>query len=621
MAFKFIALVRSRFLTRESVADEMPTRSMQITSLSWLLVSLWTGVILALFLADCWHLDRTIKEIALIEARAYLNKDQSIRLWAASHGGVYVPVSKNTPPNPYLVNVQERDIRTPQGQMLTLMNPAYMIRQVMSEYDRRHHVRGHITSLDYFRKETAPDEWERNALVAFENGSREVREFTPMRGKSYLRIMSPLVTEAQCLKCHAAQGYKIGDIRGGVSLALPMKPYLDHRRNEIAAHAVSFGLLWLLGGTGFWMVASKLTRVIKKQDETEASLRVANENNQTFLENALTGIYISQDNVIKFGNAKFAEIHGYSLKQVIGMPSRDLIHPLDRDFVSRLHKERMLGRKLPEEYEIRCVTGSGKTIWVQRRNTMITYEGRPAVLGNEIDITLKRQAEEELKASEAQLKRLVARLVQHQEVERKSIALEIHEEIAQSLSAIKMSIEASLAADANGCGSGSRIMPSVIERIKRAIDLIRRLTKRLSPIMLDDLGIKTSITALCREISETRKGNDIITHMDIDERLIPGDLKIVIYRVLEELLTLTASTGINDHRTVSLDEDDGKITLVVRETGLQAAQLTQKPGWDMGMAVIKNRAESFGGSLTIESGEGNQNTITVQWPLPETAKE
>ena len=592
----------------------MTPRSKQITSPFWLLISLWSGAILVLFLCDCWHLGQTIKEIALIEARAYLNKDQALRLWAASHGGVYVPVSKRTPPNPYLVNVPERDIRTPQGQQLTLMNPAYMIRQVMSEYAQRYHVRGHITSLKFFRHETAPDEWERAALKAFETGSREVKEFTAEQGRPHLRIMRPLITEAPCLKCHGAQGYKVGDIRGGVSLSLPLMPYLDPRRKEIAAHAVSFGLLWLLGSAGFWMVASKLSCVIKRHDEAEARLRIANDNNQAFLENALTGIYIKQDDTIKFGNAKFVEIHGYSLEEMIGMSAIELIHPEDRAFLVWLHEQRMAGGNLPEEYEVRCITADSRTIWVQRRNTMIDYEGQPAVLGNEIDITLRKQAEEELKASEAQLKRVVARLVQHQEVERKSIALEIHEEIAQSLSAVKMSLEGALADEAEACGAGSQVMPSVIRHINETIDLIRRLTRRLSPIMLDDLGIKTSITALCRESAQTG-ADEIIPHMDIAEGQIPGDLKIVIYRVLEELLTLTASAGRESRRTVSLDDHNGRITMVFRQVGLQAAQHIQKPEWEMGMAIIKNRAESFGGLLTIASGEEHQLTIMVQWPL------
>jgi two-component system sensor histidine kinase UhpB len=194
--------------------------------------------------------------------------------------------------------------------------------------------------------------------------------------------------------------------------------------------------------------------------------------------------------------------------------------------------------------------------------------------------------------------------------------VEIHEEIAQSLGAIKMNMEASLPVNTQASAPGAQVMLPIIERIKEAIDLVRRLTKRLSPIMLDDLGIKTAIAALCRQAMETCNCGQIITRIDVDESRIPGELKIVIYRVLEELLTLSANYGYKkDHCAVSLDTCGGNIILAVEETGPHPAQRAGKYGQDMGMAVVKSRAESFGGALMIESGAENKHTITVSWPL------
>lgn len=461
------------------------------------MVLLWSGAILIIFLADCWHLGRTIEEIALIEARAYLNKDRALRLWAASHGGVYVPVSAKTPPNPFLHDIPERDIRTPHGQFLTLMNPAYMIRQIMSEFERAYRIRGHITSLRYFRKETAPDAWERTALAEFENGMQEIRDFTDIRGEPFLRIMQPLTANAACLKCHAGQGYKVGDIRGGVSLSLPMSPYMDHRRKEMAAHGVSFAVLWLLGVGGFWLAASKLSHFMKKHDAME----------------------------------------------------------------------------------------------------------------------------EELKTSEAQLKHVMANLVRNQESERKAIAQEIHEEIAQSLSAIKMSLETWLDSDAHSEDFKSQVMLSIIERTKTDIDLIRRLTKRLSPIMLDDLGVKTTVAELCKEICEACGGGEIRTQIDVDEAIIPGELKIAIYRVLEDLLTLSQGRCPDNRWSVSLNARDKDLRLVVNETGRHSVYRADNSTRDAEVAMAKNRAESFGGSVQIDRERDNGLTITVIWSLHEAPRE
>jgi hypothetical protein len=128
---------------------------------------------------------------------------------------VYVPVTDKTPPNPYLSHIKERDIKTPDGKALTLMNPAYMLRQTMETYKSLYGVRGHITSLKHFRPETAPDQWEKSALQEFERGVKEIHAVAEMNGKPYYRYMEPMIVKTGCLKCHGHQGYKEGDVRGG----------------------------------------------------------------------------------------------------------------------------------------------------------------------------------------------------------------------------------------------------------------------------------------------------------------------------------------------------------------------------------------------------------------------
>ena len=137
-----------------------------------------------------------------------------------------MPIDEKTPPNPHLEHVPERDIQTPSGKRLTLMNPAYMVRQLREEFAKLYGVKGHITSLKNFRPETAPDDWEKAALKEFEGGRKEVQEFTVIGDEPYLRLMRPLIADKGCLKCHGFQGYKEGDVRGGVSVSLPMKDFL-----------------------------------------------------------------------------------------------------------------------------------------------------------------------------------------------------------------------------------------------------------------------------------------------------------------------------------------------------------------------------------------------------------
>ena len=191
-------------------------------------------------------------EAAKIQARTLLAKDIIYRRWNAQQGGVYGIINKDTPPNPYLSSSPERDIQTPSGKQLTMINPAYMTRQVHEFQAEESGVLGHITSLQPIRPENSADEWETDALKRFETGEKEVSSIETMKNEEYLRLMGPLVTEKPCLKCHAAQGYKVGDIRGGISVSVPMK-YLRQAasKHSIRIYTVHFILL-MLGLTGIF---------------------------------------------------------------------------------------------------------------------------------------------------------------------------------------------------------------------------------------------------------------------------------------------------------------------------------------------------------------------------------
>ena len=101
----------------------------RVKYLFWGLAILWTGIIVASLVWNFHEQKEKIFEIARNSAHITFEKDIIYRRWVAQQGGVYVPVSKHTPPNPYL-KVPERDIFTSSGLPLTLVNPAYMTRQV-----------------------------------------------------------------------------------------------------------------------------------------------------------------------------------------------------------------------------------------------------------------------------------------------------------------------------------------------------------------------------------------------------------------------------------------------------------------------------------------------------------
>ena len=192
-------------------------------------------------------------QLAVSTGKVLFRTIVATRIWVASHGGVYVPVTDTIRPNPYLT-VPDRDVRTTGGLELTMVNPAYMTRLV-GEILQREGYTVHLTSLKTLRPGNAPDEWERATLGRFEKGSALEYSLTGPAGNRIFRYMEPLMTEAACLPCHAKQGYKVGDVRGGIDIAFPYAPFersiRTAERHAIARHAIFFAtalsILFFLG--------------------------------------------------------------------------------------------------------------------------------------------------------------------------------------------------------------------------------------------------------------------------------------------------------------------------------------------------------------------------------------
>jgi PAS domain S-box-containing protein len=143
---------------------------------------------------------------------------------------------------------------------------------------------------------------------------------------------------------------------------------------------------------------------ITKRKRAEEALRASEEKYSGLVENSLTGIYIDQDGKIMFANKKFAEIYRYSDGELLGMESWKLVHPEDRALTDAIRTKRLVGEDAPSEYEARGLTKDGETIWINRRNTRIEYQGRPAILGNVVDINKRKQAEEALREQQEELR-------------------------------------------------------------------------------------------------------------------------------------------------------------------------------------------------------------------------
>jgi len=216
------------YLDSIEYSNTKPLRSWKL----WIFpLLLWSALVGADLVWNFSIIDHYTMAIAKDKGASFFNQVEITRIWNARHGGVYAIVTKDNQPNPYL-KVPNRDIVTPDGLELTMINPAYMTRQIAEIAKEKNGTIFHITSLKPIRPENAADDWETVALMEFEESKKEKSvkkekiEFINNRFESSFKYMAPLYVKQSCLKCHSQQGYLLGDIRGGISVTIPAKPFL-----------------------------------------------------------------------------------------------------------------------------------------------------------------------------------------------------------------------------------------------------------------------------------------------------------------------------------------------------------------------------------------------------------
>ena len=276
---------------------------------------LWTLLIgISLFWAVSQQNKQT-QNLAINTARASFNKDQAYRLWATSHGGVYVEPTVKTPPSPWMAHLPDRDLVTLQGKKLTLMNPAYMLREMMEDYSDLYGIRGRITGIVYLNPANKADPWEARAIRSFEKGTREVMEFRSDNGVESLRLMRPMIMQEGCMKCHGHLGFKVGDVRGGVGVNVPMEPYRNLEYAAIRGLVFTYGGIYVTGVFVIGILMRRAQRRIRKEVEVGEEIHLA----ARVFENALEAIIITDPSgVILRVNKAFVRITGFREEEALG---------------------------------------------------------------------------------------------------------------------------------------------------------------------------------------------------------------------------------------------------------------------------------------------------------------
>ena len=202
---------------------------------------------ITLYFIDKNHKKLVIEQVDQ-QARALFRQVVLTRRWIADHGGIFIEKVPWNEPSPYLAEPEIIDV---QGRKYIKQTPA-MVTKELSKYAREKGLYWfNITSLKLVNPANAPDEFERSALHSFETGQvKEVSKISNIESNYFYRYIAPLYIEESCLQCHSHQGYKVGDVRGAISVTIPMESALSMiksgRRGLLLVSGVTISVLMIV---------------------------------------------------------------------------------------------------------------------------------------------------------------------------------------------------------------------------------------------------------------------------------------------------------------------------------------------------------------------------------------
>ncbi len=586
----------------------------------------WTVLIAGSFLWNSRVIEQNVLERARIEARTLFELNLLYRRWAAGYGGVYVPVSSDLKPNPYL-KVPHRDVTTTTGRRLTLVNPAWMTRQVfeLAEAERAGKIHSHITSLKHLNPVNRPDPWEESALRSIETGTTEVSEVTTLGGAPHMRLIRPLVTEQSCLTCHGHQKYQVGDVRGGISIAVPLQPFLDTGAHEKSHVLFLHLLLWTVGGGGIVYYG-------RRNDQQRETLAEQGRRYRLLFDSNPHPMWVYDLETLRFLMVNNAAVrhYGYSFEEFLSMTIADIRPP--EDIPGLLKNVSRVVEGIDYAGTWRHRKKDGTIIFVDIISHVLELGGRKAELVMAHDITTRVQLEEQLR--QAQKMEAVGQL-----------AGGLAHDFNNILTAIM------------GYGNVLQMkmrqddpLRSYVEQVITASEKAAMLTQSLltfsrkQVITLRPLGVNEVLSRMGRILQRLLR-EDIELRVDLSEEdlVIMADstqLEQVLMNLVTNARDAMPEGGVLSIRCGRMEADEQKAALhslkkagsyaviTISDTGIGMTEKVREKifepffttkelgkGTGLGLAMAYGIITQHGGQIFVESEPGKGSTFFLYFPL------
>jgi PAS domain S-box-containing protein len=357
---------------------------------------------------------------------------------------------------------------------------------------------------------------------------------------------------------------------------------------------------------------AELEEILVERERAEVALRESEERYRELFENAKDAIYVHDlEGTYLKANRAAEELSGYTREEIVGHKYTEFISEEHVNFVRKRFCAK-LAQQGETSYEVDVIAKDGRRVPVEVSSRAIYENGQiVGVQGMARDITERKLAQDTLQMFSRQL-------IEAQEDERRRIARELHDQIGQILTAVKMNLHTVQRFNL-GSEAGSYVKDN-IEAVDEALCLVRDLSIDLRPPVLDDLGLATALGwYVDRYTKRTGLNVDVVIELPDPNERFSRDLETACFRIAQEALTNVGRHASASNVTLQLTKAANTLTLVVKDNGvgfdLKSLRKRSPRAATLGLVSMQERAHAAGGTLEIESTPSRGTRIRFIFPL------
>ena len=332
-------------------------------------------------------------------------------------------------------------------------------------------------------------------------------------------------------------------------------------------------------------------------------------------------IMVDLDGRIAMANAQTEKLFGYPPAELIGQ-SVEMLVP------ERFRPHHAADRARFSDAPVVRPMGAGQELFARRKDgsefpvEIALSPAQPSagrlVLATIVDISQRRQAEENLRLSQLELRRLTGRLLQAQESESRRIARELHDDLGQRLALLTVELDLLRQKPLDGAGQVAPRIQDLLGQVRQLSSSVSDLSHQLHPSKLEQLGLVAALRSLCREMTESHGLEIAFTATDRQlPATIPPDTAVCLYRIAQEALRNTVKHGAAHHATVMLTAAPEVLSLRIADDGAGFdPRLIQGKG-GLGLVSMRERVLHLGGQIVIDSWPSGGTRLDVHISLRE----